>query len=305
MKCIVSVDGGGTKTEVVVCDLTGNVLSKMVGGSCNPNDIGKENMAKIIIDLIEKAMPLNCDMADIGLGISGIFVSNSQEYLRDCLKKRFPYLGKIEVCSDKDSAINSAYENDGCIIIIGTGSVALVRKNGEVKNLGGGGYLLDDALSGFDLGREALNAILCDNDGIDEKTQLTKLFNEQVGEDIRTHLKTVYIQGKAYVASFAPLVFQALNNGDAVAKKIMCKCVAGFERLALAVLKSWGEDSCEITLFGGLSNKIEIIKEFLTEETKQKIEFKQPNLPIVYGPIRNINNEKEFINNFLRSYMAN
>ena len=303
MKYIISVDGGGTKTEIVVTDLNGKVLSKKIGGSCNPNDIGKENMVSVIVDLIEKVLPPDCDFADIGLGISGIFVANAEEYLCTQLKSKFSFFDKIEVISDKDSAMNSAYKGDGCIVIIGTGSVGLVRRNGCVTNLGGGGYLVDDALSGFDLGREVLNAVLCDNDGIGEKTILTELFNAKVGENIRTHLKTVYLKGKSYVASFSPLVFEGLEKGDSVSTQIMQKCVKGFERLVLGVLKAWGEDSCEITIFGGLSNKIEIIKEYLTPKTKEKITFKKPSLPIIYGPIRNIASNNEFIGNFLQTYL--
>ena len=281
MKYIISVDGGGTKTEIVVTDLNGKVLSKKIGGSCNPNDIGKENMVSVIVDLIEKVLPPDCDFADIGLGISGIFVANAEEYLCTQLKSKFSFFDKIEVISDKDSAMNSAYKGDGCIVIIGTGSVGLVRRNGCVTNLGGGGYLVDDALSGFDLGREVLNAVLCDNDGIGEKTILTEL----------------------YVASFSPLVFEGLEKGDSVSTQIMQKCVKGFERLVLGVLKAWGEDSCEITIFGGLSNKIEIIKEYLTPKTKEKITFKKPSLPIIYGPIRNIASNDEFIGDFLQTYL--
>lgn len=302
MKYIISVDGGGTKTEAVVCDMLGNVVNRAFAGSSNPNDIGKENMLNVIDGLIEKIIPSDCDVADIGLGISGIFVANGEEYLRMHLKEKFVFLDAVNVYSDKDSAMFSAYENDGCIMIIGTGSIGLVKKDDEIINLGGGGYLIDDALSGFDLGREILNAVLCDNDGICEKTILSKLVYEKTGEDIRKHLKIVYQKGKAYVASFSPLIFDALKEGDEVAKRIMQKCVAGFERLALAIYKAWGKDSCEITLFGGLSNHLGIIKDYLSNNTKKIISFKQSNIPIIYGPIRKIKGESEFIANFLKTY---
>ena len=289
MEYIIGVDGGGTKTEVVVCDKKGNIVAREIGGSSNPNDIGNENMLKIVGDLIEKVLPTDCTSADIGLGISGIFAAGSENFLCDGLKKRFPFLNCIKAYSDKDAALNCAYDGDGCIVIIGTGSVGVVKKKDVVKTLGGGGYLLDDALSGFDLGREVLNAVLCANDGIGEKTILTNFFNEKVGEDIRKHLKTVYQKGKAYVASFAPLVFDAIEKDDEVAKNIIKKCINGFERLLFAVYKAWGESKCEITFFGGLTKQLEIIKEYVSEEIKNKIFFRLPDRPITYGLI------KEFI----------
>jgi len=87
-----------------------------------------------------------------------------------------------------------------------------------------------------------------------------------------------------------------------VAIQIMQKCVKGFEKLALAVLRTWGKDSCEITLFGGLKDKIEIIKEFLSPQVKEKITFLKPTLPIIYGTIRNLVSEPKFVDNFLKTY---
>ena len=303
MRYLIGVDGGGTKTEIVVCTTAGKIVARRVGPSSNPNDIGKENMLKVLVDLIERSVPKDCDSADIGLGISGIFVANCEEYLCSCLKEKFPFLNKVQAYSDKDSAFNSAYDADGCIVIIGTGSVGFIKKNNIEKNIGGGGYLIDDALSGFDLGREVLNAVLCDNDGIGEKTVLSELFYEKIKEDIRKHLKTVYQKGKAYIASFAPLIFDALDKRDIVAVNAMKKCVHGFEKLCFAVYKVWGEQKCEITLFGGLVNKFDVIEKFLSEEIKQNITFKNSKYPIIYGLMKNFDKEENFAEVFYNNYI--
>ena len=68
------------------------------------------------------------------------------------------------------------------------------------------------------------------------------------------------------------------------------------------MLKTWGKDSCEIILFGGLKDKIEIIKEFLSPQVKEKITFLKPTLPIIYGTIRNLVSEPKFVDNFLKTY---
>ena len=304
MKYIVGVDGGGTKTEVVVCDINGNVISRRIGGSSNPNDIGNDNMLKVVGDLIEKVLPTDCDCVDIGLGISGIFTAGSEDFLINGLKARFSVFDRIKAYSDKDSALNCAYDGDGCIVIIGTGSVGLVSKGNSVKTIGGGGYLVDNALSGFDLGREVLNAVLCANDGIGEETVLTELFYDKTGENIREHLKVVYQKGKAYVASFAPLMFTALEKGDIIAENAMKKCVYGFEKLLLAVYNAWGKEKCEITFFGGLAKQMDVIKTFLSDGIKEKIIMKLPDSPIIYGLIKGFIRVKntEFNANFKKTY---
>ena len=303
MRYIIGIDGGGTKTEIVVCTPDGNMVAKNIGPSSNPNDIGKENMFKVLVQLIELSVPKDCDCADIGLGISGIFVANCEDYLCARLKERFPFLSNVQAYSDKDSAFNCAYDNDGCIVIIGTGSVGVVKKQGVEKTIGGGGYLIDDALSGFDLGREVINAVLCASDGIGDKTVLSELFYERTKEDVRRHLKVVYQKGKAYIASFAPLIFDAIERGDMVAENAMRKCIFGLERLCFAVYKAWGEEKCDITLFGGLTNKFSAIERFLSEDIKQKITFKNPKYPIVYGLMKGFTKDENFAHTFYGDYL--
>jgi N-acetylglucosamine kinase-like BadF-type ATPase len=196
-------------------------------------------------------------------------------------------------------------EEDGAIVIIGTGCVAFVRKGGTVSQIGGGGYLIDDSFSGFDLGRECLNALLEAEDGRGEKTLLTSLFQQTTGENIKTNLKTVYQKGKPYIASFSKLVFQAFEQGDVIAERIIRDCVKRFEKVLHATCRLFGEEKCEITLFGGLTKKFEVIKSFLSEEIKNKCIFKYPQYPIVYGLLKGFiaqEDRRDFAENLKRGY---
>ena len=266
MRYIIGVDGGGTKTEIVVCATAGNIVKREIGGSSNPIDIGNEQMAEVVCCLIERALPQDCDSADIGLGISGIFTAGSESFLRKKIKEKFPVFERIAVYSDKNSSLNCAYDNDGCIVIIGTGCVGAVKKNGKIKDIGGGGYLVDCGISGFDLGSEVLNVALSVEDGRIESSLIADLFYERTKEGVREHLKTVYAKGKPYIASFAPLAFIALEQGDLVAKSIFKKCVAEFEKVLWAIYRAWGQEKCEITLFGGLVQKFSVIEQFLSDD---------------------------------------
>ena len=42
MKGIISIDGGGTKSEILVVTSDGNVRYRALTGASNPNDIGME-----------------------------------------------------------------------------------------------------------------------------------------------------------------------------------------------------------------------------------------------------------------------
>ena len=99
-------------------------------------------------------------------------------------------------------------------------------------------------------------------------------------------VKNVYQQGKAYVASFAPHVFTAYKEGDAVAKEILSRRVKEWESLLFGVRKASGQEVCEITLIGGLSKRWDILSTFLSKEVREKIIFKIPTAPVVSGALK-------------------
>jgi N-acetylglucosamine kinase-like BadF-type ATPase len=154
------------------------------------------------------------------------------------------------------------------------------------------------------LGSEALNVALCVEDGRIEKSVIADLFYEKAQESVRSHLKTVYAKGKPYIASFAPMVFAALSQGDEAAERVLEKCVAEFEKLLWAVYRAWGENTCEITLFGGLTKQFSVIERFLSAEIKGKITFKMPKYPIIYGLMKDFVDDENFADTFHGEYGA-
>ena len=285
MKYYLGVDGGGTKTECVWVNEEGMVVLRAVNGSSNPNDIGKDRMIADMVRYVKESMPLDADMVCISMGLSGLGFAGCKEELKTALegieKVRF-----IDVCSDVQIALDSVYDKDGCIVIMGTGSVGYLRKNGVHTLVGGCGYIIDSSLSGYDLGREALNAVCSELDGRGEKTVLTKLILEKTKKSVGELVKETYLYGKSFVASFAPFVFEGYDCGDRVAKDILARRVKEWESLLLGVHKRYGEAVCEIALIGGLTKRWDTISSFLSQEVREKISFKIPEKPVVYGALR-------------------
>ena len=116
-------------------------------------------------------------------------------------------------------------------------------------------------------------------------------------------MKRVYALGKSYIASFAPIAFDALSQGDEAAQQVLKKCSLEFEKLLWAVYRAWGEKTCEITLFGSVSKRFDVIKQFLSEEIQNSITFKMPQYPIIYGLMKDFIGDKDFAENFSRAYI--
>lgn len=95
------------------------------------------------------------------------------------------------------------------------------NENGKLSRIGAWGYLLDELGGGFGLGRAVLRASLAERDGFGRKTLLTELSEQKLGTSVWESIDKIYKGGDSYIASFAPLVFEACAKGDAVADEIL------------------------------------------------------------------------------------
>lgn len=303
MKYYLGVDGGGTKTEAVIVNERGELIERRIVGSSNPNDIGKKNMLDMLCALVREMLPDNATVLDIGMGLSGLSFSGCKDELTAALQ-RIDKVGIVDVCSDVQIALDSAYNEEGCIAITGTGSVGYLRKNGEHILVGGGGYMIDSSFSGYDLGREVLNAALSELDGRGEKTKITALVLQKAGLAMGEIVKTVYVKGKAYVASFAPVLFDAYEQGDLVAEEILKRRMAELEILLWGVYKRYGQPRCEITLFGGLNRRVVELLRLFSAELREKISIVLPKYPVVCGALKRVCGvaNEEFLTVFLAGY---
>ena len=304
MKYYIGVDGGGTKTELIVVSEDGVVVERRLAGSSNPNDIGKDCAVATLKGLVESAIPQDATCVDVALGIAGAAFSGLDKRLEAQLLM-IDRVKTAEVCSDVQIALDAAYDGDGAIVIMGTGSVGYVRVGENVNLVGGCGYMLDASLSGYDVGREVLNAVLSAADGRGESTLLTALVEEKNIGTLREIVRDVYTKGKVFVASFAPLAFQAYRQGDHVAKEILQKCVGDFEKLLGGIISVGGVVAEKITLFGGLSAEWGLLSSFLSEGMKKKIVFFVAEVPPVFGAIKRAKKgafEEDFFSALKRSY---
>ena len=81
------IDGGGTKTQVLITDAKGSEIKKVLAEGCNPIDIGAENAKKIL----EKAIYEACEGIPFGnivafAGIAGGISGDMKKIFADFFK---------------------------------------------------------------------------------------------------------------------------------------------------------------------------------------------------------------------------
>ena len=165
----IGVDGGGSKTEIVALNSTGQVLRFLLKPASNYHVVGKEQAVLHIIEGIREVLQEDT-VEGIGISLAGINTPEDWKIIADDLKNWLRVLtqGKITphqevpvvLENDVFGALMSVRGNfSGNVLAVGTGTVALgVNTEGEVFRLGGWGHLIGDQGSGYDIGRKALAA---------------------------------------------------------------------------------------------------------------------------------------------------
>lgn len=303
-KYIIGIDGGASKTEFVLCDCYGNVLNQVRDSSCNPNDIGMEHCVEVLIQGISRLISgYEKEEAYLYAGISGGSTGNNSEIINNKLSKQFTKI-KIYNGSDAVNAVETGLrDKDGIAVIAGTGSIVYVKRNFEYKRIGGWGYLFDNGGSGYHLGREAMSAVLCEFDGTGEKTILTRLIEEKLEMSVTEALASIYIKGKKYIASFAPLVFEGFRQGDSISKEIIRRNALYLAGQISAGGRNFTEDMILVSCIGGLFRQ-RVFYSIIQEELDERFYLSIPELEPVFGAAREacrlaqIKNLSEFEHNF-------
>ncbi|MFC6491270.1 BadF/BadG/BcrA/BcrD ATPase family protein, partial [Nitratireductor sp. GCM10026969] len=139
--------------------------------------------------------------------------------------------------------------HDGAAAIVGTGSVFGARVAGQVRIIGGWGFLLGDQASGARLGRALLEEVLLAHDGIRPGSALTGAVLARFDHDPGAMVTFGKEARPADFGAFAPEIFAAAEKGDPVAGRLVADGVAAIEAALDAVMPKGCDRLC---LLGGL-----------------------------------------------------
>lgn len=285
------IDGGGTKTEFAIADARGNILSRLTLGPSNPNDVGLEACLAVIDEGI-RAISADIKPENISLfaGLAGGISGNNRRLIAQYLSTYS--FGKYDNGSDAQNAVSACLGNeDGIAVIMGTGAIAFAQKQGVQYRVGGYGYLLGDEGSGFALGRDAIRAALEHEAGYGMPTLLTEaVLGKCATPTVLDALASFYAGGKRLIASYAPLVFDAAQQPDAVATEILRRNMAAIAELIVAAIKVAGlECPAQAVLCGGITHHKYIILPLISASLSlidESISLRVCTESMVYGALR-------------------
>lgn len=275
------IDGGGTKTLFQLVDENGAVIHTVKKGSSNPNDIGMENACAILTEGIQqvcKGIPYGKVSMFAGISGGGLTGNNAKT-----LHKFFGKFGfaAYDNGSDVENLIALTNGEPCALVIMGTGFIAYALKGEQRKRIAGWGQFFDEGGCAYTLGRDAIVAMMREEDGSGATTVLTPLIQKRIGENAEAHLAKFYQGGKSYVAGFADTVLEAIKQNDQIAMSILEKNMAFAAHMIDTAIRELTRTISPIPVYiaGGISAQKDVIfpllERFSKENNRQLIRLEQ------------------------------
>lgn len=299
---LVGIDGGGTKTEFVLFDKSGTVLNVIRREGSNPNDAGIEHSIDVLTAGLEQLLRGKSPLT-VFAGIGGVSLEKYQKAIKTALGERFRTL--IGADTDAANVLSMGTDPDNSMAIIcGTGSCVFVRKGAERYRIGGWGYLLDQAGSAYDVGKDGLRRALAAEDGLEKPCLLTEKITEALGGNIFSNIGVVYKNGRPFIADLARVVVDAANEGDKAAMEILRQNAQRLAVLLKAAVERY--DAPRQAVAAGSFWKAEVFCNMVQELSGVALQI--PELPPIYGAcieamrLAEIPIPENFYENFITTY---
>ena len=152
MNAKIGVDGGGTKTELILINSAGATLATHIAPGCNPSSLGPDQARAIVSEAITRlraqvAEPLTITATHLYMAGAPAFWREVAASLHGC--------GTVTTGPDSLPVLELATGGrPGLVLHAGTGSFVTARApDGSVHYAGGLGWRFGDPGSGHDLGR--------------------------------------------------------------------------------------------------------------------------------------------------------
>ena len=277
---VVGIDGGGTRTRVVLADANGTVLARAEGPATALSPGEESHAADIIQSLIGEVLAAaqrpDVRPAVCVVGVAGAGQERAAQALWSALATR-RVADDVSVLADATVALDDAFGDDaGVLLVAGTGSVAFARApDGRFERCGGWGPHVGDEGSGAWLGRRALSVVTASQDGREPDTALTgAVLTALELESLDALIPWAASATPAQLAALVPVICQVASTGDLRANALISLCV---EELMLHIRtlarRSFVDERAAIpvALAGGLMAKGSLVRKRLEQRLKSAV----------------------------------
>jgi glucosamine kinase len=278
---LIGVDGGGSKTRVIVGTADGEILTTLDGprSAVTPGEASRS--AGVIGDLVTRAL------AEIALpgavlprvlycGVAGTGRDEERKALHAALDVK-ELAEEVVIDSDGLIAMYDAFDDRaGILLVVGTGSIAYGRSPaGEIVRCGGWGPVFGDEGSGGWIGRKALGIVAASSDGREPPTALLfPILAATECEDVEDLIPWASAADARTFASLVPVVFTTAAAGDPRANALLTLAAEELVLHIRALARQLFTDeraAVAVALSGGLMDRGSPLRKRLEQRLKSAV----------------------------------
>ena len=245
----IGVDGGGTKTELILVDAAGAIVTQYLAAGCNPSQIGPDQARRILLEGLASLLA-KAKIEDLKAKVSAIhlYMAGSPDFWSEVAGDLTEY-GAVLTAPDSGPVLELATAGEpGLVLHAGTGSFVITRApDGFVHYTGGLGWKFGDPGSGFDLGRRALALALLELQATaplsaTRPSPLAEALVNHTGlRDYAANSRYFYTDpsANATITSFAPRVLLLAEQDCGPAQQVVADSITELARLADGVIHKY------------------------------------------------------------------
>lgn len=276
----ISVDGGGTKTQMCGVDRDGKMIYNQIFASSNYKSTSLEETTENLSCAFQNLFgQLNCtahDIIGVVLGIAGCDTEEDIKIYQDILVKLGFFEEQLKILNDSELVFRSLTDSSGICVVTGTGSIVCAYdKDNLLDRIGGWNAPLSDLGSGYWIGSEILKKMLLWIDGIEtneyEVYQVIQNDFQKTGMDIANTIGKLSV---SQIASISPRVFECAERGDELCQSVISCAEEWIVRQIVTLVKRVYlkmRKEIPIVLVGGVYKKTDfkkIVEQNVVEQCK-------------------------------------
>jgi N-acetylglucosamine kinase-like BadF-type ATPase len=291
---VIAIDGGNSKTEVLLVRRDGRVLARARGGGFRPQSDGIDAAMEVLSTIIESLPYDRTEPAEL---VSAYLAGADLPEEEVVLSERLAATGwgrRVTVGNDTLALLRcGSPERWGVAVVCGAGINAMgVGPDGALARFPALGELTGDWGGGYGLARTALWSAVRGEDGRGPATALSDAIAEHFGcataldVGLSVHLARMTWR---QVGTITPLLFEVAATGDEVATGIVEQLAAEVAGMAAVLIRRLGLADVEVPLVlggGVLAAGHRQLDEALTRQIAARslrVSRRVPTQPPVYG----------------------
>jgi N-acetylglucosamine kinase-like BadF-type ATPase len=263
MAIFIGVDGGGTKTRLMIQENEGALRYVEFDATIRFLENGYEAAATKFVELLRSIDGLEIgEIKSIAIGLAGAGLESEQRRYEQAIKSLLPGLVTVQVQSDSTLSLDASFpQSPGVIVIAGTGSVAIGRADeGSIVRVGGWGRLLGDEGSGHALGLDVLKHYTRVIDGRDKGGSLYAMIEAVLRNRLQAdprEIRSAVARSELTPSEFAKLAFDA--TADPKAQEILTNAANGIAELIRTCARSISYQG-RVACVGSVIQNVEMMK---------------------------------------------